>query len=93
VNVEESSPEDSERRSEEGESFPKKIGTNEWLHADGQVYKKLMFVIRKDQSETLDVVLAAGRPKLGENRSEVVRTLLDHAGIQGGNEATRQISD
>jgi hypothetical protein len=93
VNMEESSPEDSERQSPEGESFPKKIGTNEWLHADGQVYKKLMFVIRKDQSEALDVVLAAGRPKLGEDRSEVVRNLLDHAGIQGGNRATCHIGD
>ena len=93
ANVEESFPEDSERQSPEGESFPKKIGTNEWLHADGQVYKKLMFVIRKDQSEALDVVLAAGRPKLGEDRSEVVRNLLDHAGIQGGDDAVEHLSE
>ena len=74
-----------EEATTEGEGpFPKKIGTNEWLHADGQVYKKLMFVIRKDQSEALDVLLASGNKKLGEDRSEVVRTLLDKANIAGG---------
>jgi len=93
ANVEESSPKDSDRKSQERESFPKKIGTNEWLHADGLVYKKLMFVIRKDQSEALDVVLAAGRPTLGEDRSEVMRNLLDHAGINGGDEALEHFSE
>lgn len=81
----------SDNQSPEGESFPKKIGTNEWLYADGRVYKKLMFVIRKDQSEALDVALASGRPKLGEDRSEIVRNLLDHAGINGGGEATHHL--
>jgi hypothetical protein len=65
-------------------SFPKKIGPNEWLHADGHVYKKVMVVIRKDQSQALDVMLAGGDHRLGDDRSEVVRSLLDRRGIRGG---------
>lgn len=68
----------------EGDTFPKRVGTNEWLHADGRVYKKLMFVIRKDRSEALDVVLATTSLALSEDRSEVVRNLLDHVGIKAG---------
>lgn len=74
----------SEEKTSEGKSFPKKIGPNEWLHADGIVYKKVIFVIRKDQSEALDVMLASNDYRFGKNRSEVVRTLIDRAGIKGG---------
>ena len=67
-----------------GGSFPEKVGPNEWLHADGYIYKKAIFVIRKSQSEALDVMLAGGDHRLGEDRSDVVRTLLDRMEIRGG---------
>lgn len=66
---------------DEPESYPIKLSDGTYLHEDGHRYSHSLFVVRADQKKAMGLSLLQGKTEKGENKSEIIRTLLDEAGF------------